>query len=124
MPFPVAAAIVWGMIAGGGLAGAGAALQRLYNYLLSTKEEQDLEDQKLTPFLKPIVSVPSFGKTPDRLPVKEQKQIEAEVKTIAPRLRKQLNEAAKANYGKVFSRLSKAQKEALLHELAKEYKQK
>ena len=76
MPIPVAAAIVFGMIAGGGFAGGTAALQRLYRYFLMSSDEQDLEDQKLTPFLKAIMSALSyakFGKAIDLLPAEERR---------------------------------------------------
>lgn len=124
MPFPVAAAIAYGMIAGGGLAGAGAAFQRLWRYFQSSPEEQDLEDEKLTPFLKTIVSAlayAQFGEAPDLLPTDQQKRLAEEAKTIAPRLKRQLNDAARERFGKTFSRLSKPQKEMLMRELADEH---
>jgi len=124
MAFPVAAAIAYGMIAGGGIAGAAAALQRLWSYFSESREEQDLEDEELTPFVRAIVNALSyvhFGKPIDLIPETEQRRLEEQAKTIGPRLKKQLNEAAKERFGKVFSRLSESQKKTLLRELAEEY---
>src|SRR5207302_7756230 len=110
--------------AGGGIAGAAAALQRLRRYFLASPEEQDLEDEKQTPFLKTIMSALSyarFGKAINLIPETEQNRLQEQAKAIVPSLKKQLNEAAKARFGKLFPHLSETQKETLLRELAEKH---
>jgi hypothetical protein len=124
MAFPVAAAIAYGMIAGGGIAGGAAAIQRLWRYFASSPEEQDAEDAKMTGVLGAAANALAqarFHTTIEAVPPRERAEIQNQTKSLTPLARRQINEAAKAKFGKTISRLSKAQQESLLQELAGEY---
>jgi len=122
--FPVAAAIAYGAIAGGGLAAAGASLQRLWRYLTADAAEQEAQDERLTPLVSGIAEALSrakFGMSLITLAPNERRVVEAEARTDTVILPKQLNEASKERYGKAFSRLRKAEKEELLRWLSEQY---
>lgn len=124
MAFPVAAAIVYGMIAGGGLAGSAAAMTRLWGYFSGSREDQDLEDEKMTPVLMAIVEAlarTKFGKNFSELSSREQNSLRSEAKPLAPQFKKDINEASKKQFGKTFSRLNNAQKEEVLAGLQSEH---
>ena len=124
MAFPVAAAIAYGAIAGGGLAGGVAALQRLWRYLTADPKEQEAQDERLTPFVQGIAEALASAKcgiTLDALPSKDRSSIEAEARVDEPQFRKQLNDAARERFGKPFSRLRKVEKTELLQWLSDQY---
>lgn len=124
MAFPVAAAIAYGALAGGGLAGGAAALQRLWRYLNASPQEQEAEDERLTPFIRGIAEAlarAKFGVTIDDLSKTDRRSVEGEAISDEPVLKAQLNDASKQKFGKPFSRLNKAEKAELFSWLAEQY---
>ena len=85
MPFPVAAAIIYGALVGGGTAGAIASLQRLYRYLTSDAAEQDADDARMTPSLQAVAGAlaqAKFGMPIVDLPPPERRIIDTEAKVL------------------------------------------
>jgi hypothetical protein len=103
MPFPVAAAVVYGAVAGGGMAGAAAALQRLYRYLTSDGAEQDAQDAQLTPTLQAVAAAlaqAKFGMPILDLSPDDRRAIETEANVARMKFAKELNDASKYVFGK------------------------
>jgi hypothetical protein len=124
MPFPVAAAIAYGAIVGGGLAGGVAALQRLWRYLNADSRAQEEEDERLTSFVQGIAEAlarAKFGVTLNELATEDRRTLENEARRDGPRLRPELNAAAKDRFGKTFSRLNKGEKAELFEWLSNQY---
>ena len=99
-------------------------MQRLWRYLNADPKEQEAEDERLTPFLPGIAEAlarAKFGVTLNVVSANERNAIEAEAKIDEPRLRKQLNDAARERFGKPFSKLRKAEKAELLQWLSDQY---
>lgn len=124
MPFPLAAAIAYGAIAGGGLAAGAAGLQRLWRYLTADPQEQLRQDEDLTPFVAAIAEAlarAKFGVTINALSSDDKRKVEREAQLGKSSFLSQLNEAAKEKYGKPFSRLKKGEKQDLLDWLSSNY---
>lgn len=124
MPFPVAAAIAYGAIAGGGLVGAAAAIQRIWRYFGATPDEQDAEDERMTPVIQALASAIAqarFGMTINGLSTDDRRSVESEAREDAPRFMREMNAASEERYDKPFSELTRTEREALFRWLAAQY---
>jgi hypothetical protein len=127
MPIPVVAAIAYGAIVGGGLAGAVAAAQRLLDYIRAPREVQDAEDEKMTPIVSAVLSAlaQTHFKVPlDRLSTFQKSELETEIRAQLPSIPDDLNAIAQRLFSRPWDSLADDEKGTVMQKLAERYKRR